>query len=391
MPSPKTLATLTSTLAAALLHLACTADDGGPPNADGTDTEPAATDTEPAATAMSTGDTDPATTGDVTDASGGSDDTTTAAIDETTAGDDSTGEPAEPEVDVLVELDAEAFELPEGLVIDGDDAVVGFAFTGAIERVALEDGARTPFAATPPPPPNTSFVTGVTLDDAGRLYAAVVSFTAELQAGIYRAPAEGGAAELWASDPGLVFPNGLAWDDTGRLFVSDSTAGISTIDADGLVLPWFQDAQLAGDPTACDQDAAFTVGPNGIAWTPEALWVASSDRGILASVAIGPDGEAGAMELVAGPDCTLGGIDGITLDDDGSVIAAVNRQDRLVRIAADGTVTTLVEGPPLDFPASLQWGGRGEDRALYVTSFALDGFLGGLPASPAIVRVRLPE
>ena len=385
MPSRKTLAIMT-----ALLLVSCTADGGEAGSTDGTDTEPAATDTE--AGPASTGDDDaPASTGDsATTADDGVDETTGSSA-ETTGGGDSTGEPAEPEVEVLVQLDAEAFELPEGLAVDGDELVVGFAFTGAIERIALADGARTPFAATPPPPPNTSFVTGVTLDDAGQLYAAVVSFTADLQAGIYRAPAGGGEATLWASDPGLVFPNGFAWDEGGRLFVSDSTAGISTVDAAGTVTPWFSDPELAGDPTACDQDSAFTVGPNGIAWTPEALWVASSDRGILARVAIEAGGEAGAMEIVAGPDCELGGLDGITLDADGSVIGAVNRQDKLVRITESGDVTTIVEDPTLAFPASLQFHGSGADRALYVTAFALDDFLAGNPASPAIVRVALPE
>ena len=300
----------------------------------------------------------------------------------------STGEPGTPQVDVLVELDAELFELPEGLAIDGTDAIVGFAFTGAVERIALADGARTPFAATPPPPPNTSFVTGVTLDADGRLYAAVVSFTPDLTAGIYRAEPGGGDAALWATDPTMVFPNGLAWDDEGRLFVSDSSAGISRIDADGVVTPWFEDDQLAGDPTACDQQAMFTIGPNGIAWTPDALWIASSDRGVLARVAIEADGDAGALELVVGPDCELGGIDGITIDEDGSIVAAVNRQDKIVRIDDTGAITTIVEGDPLAFPASVAFA---DDGALVVTSFALDDFLAGQPASPAILRVHWDE
>lgn len=322
--------------------------------------------------------------GSTTDGSSSTDDAVDTSSDDDDGSSSSTGTPITPEVEVLVELDAAAFELPEGLAIDGTDAIVGFAFTGAVERIALADGTRTPFAATPPPPPNTSFVTGVTLDDEGRLYAAVVSFTPDLTAGIYRAPADGGDATLWATDEGMTFPNGFAWDDDGRLFVSDSTAGISTVDADGVVTPWFADEQLAGDPTACDQQAMFTVGPNGIAWSPDALWVASSDRGILARVPIEANGDAGALELVAGPDCELGGIDGIALDADGTVIAAVNRQDKIVRIDDAGTITTIVEGDPLAFPASLAFA---DDGALVVTSFALDDFLAGQPASPSIVRV----
>lgn len=382
---PRANAFMTSILLLALSG--CTDDGGGSGSSDtGSESSDGSTSTAPTTSIDpdgSSGTTTTATT-DGSSSDGGSSDESSS-----TAADSSTGETGEPTVELLLELDAAAYELPEGLFVDGDEAVVGFAFTGAIERIALADGARTPFAATPPPPANTSFVTGITQDDAGRVYAAVVSFTPELQAGIYRADAEGGDATLWASDPAMVFPNGFAWDDEGRLFVSDSVGGISRIEADGTIEPWFSDPQLAGDPMACGQDAAFTVGPNGIAWTSDALWVASSDQGILATVAIDDTGAAGALELVVGPDCDLGGIDGITLDEDGSVIAAINRQDRIVRITADGDVTTIVEGEPLAFPATVEFGGSGDDRALYVTNFALDDFLAGAPASPSIARVRL--
>jgi sugar lactone lactonase YvrE len=383
MTRPTSFTTMSLLLALA----SCTADDG-----DGSPGDGASSSSEGTTSTLGT-TVDPDSSGGSTTVSP----TTTAgssgsSSDEgSTAGESSSGGPGEVEVELLVELDAAAFELPEGLFIDGDEAVVGFAFTGAIERIALGDGTREPFAATPTPPQNTSFVTGITLDAQGRVYAAVVSFTADLQAGIYRADGDGGDATLWASDPAMLFPNGFAWDDDARLFVSDSTGGVSTVDENGTVTPWFVDDQLAGDPTACDQDAMFTIGPNGIAWTPEALWIASSDQGILARVAIDAEGEAGALELVAGPDCALGGLDGITLDDDGSILGAVNRQDKLVRITQDGTVTTLFEGEPLAFPATLELGGSGDDRALYVTNFALDDFLAGAPASPSIARVRLVD
>jgi sugar lactone lactonase YvrE len=359
-----------------LITLAGCADDG----------DPAATDDTGSSSSSSTGATgDPATTLDTsttTDASESSGELTTSSG--STSGDTSTGEPAEPVVEIVVAFDPAAFELPEGLFVAGDEAIVGHAFTGAIERIALADGTRTPLGATPPPPPDTSFVTGITQDTEGRTYAAVVSFTADLQAGIYRTAAEGGDATLWASDPAIVFPNGFAWDDTGRLFVSDSTGPILAIDDAGEVTQWFADEQLLGDPMACDQSAAFTVGPNGIAWTPDALWVASSDRGILGRVAMEKDGTAGALEIVAGPDCTLGGIDGIALEADGTVVAAINRQDKIVRIEDDGTITTIVEGEPLAFPASLDFG---DDGALYVTNFSLDDLFAGAKPTPSLARI----
>lgn len=309
-----------------------------------------------------------------------------ASTDDTssTAADTSTGEPVVPEIEIVVAYDPAAFELPEGLFLAGGDAIVGHAFTGAIDRVSLTDGTRTPLGATPPPPQDTSFVTGITQDADGRTYAAVVSFTADLQAGIYRTAADGGDATLWASDPAMVFPNGFAWDDAGRLFVSDSTGPIHVVADDGKVTPWLTDDRLLGDPTACDQMAAFTIGPNGIAWTQDALWVASSDKGILAKVAIEADGTAGALEVVVGPNCEIGGIDGIALDEGGDVVAAINRQDKIVRIDDAGTITTIVEGAPLAFPATLDFAA---DGSLYVTNFSLDDVFAGATPTPSLARI----
>ncbi len=356
-----------------LATLAGCADDGDPAAMGDTGSSSSSTATTDdvsttAATTTATTTEDPDTSGDPT----------------TSSTDTSTGEPVAPQVEIVVAFDPDAFELPEGLFVAGGDAIVGYAFTGALERVALADGSRTALGATPPPPPDTSFITGVTQDPDGRTYVALVSFTADLQAGIYRTDVDGGEATLWASDPAIVFPNGFAWDDAGRLFVSDSTGSILTIDAAGEVTPWFADEQLLGDPMACDQQAAFTVGPNGIAWTADALWVASSDRGLLGRVAIEGDGSAGALEIVAGPDCTIGGIDGIVIEADGTVVGAVNRQDKIVRIDGAGTITTLVEGEPLAFPASLDFG---DDGALYVTNFSLDDLFAGAKQTPSLVRI----
>ena len=67
----------------------------------------------------------------------------------------------------------------------------------------------------------------------------------------------------------------------------------------------------------------------------------------------------------------------------------MNRADRVVRIdTASGDISTIAEGAPLDFPASLAFGGEGEDRALYVTSFGLARYLAGEVPSPALVRIK---
>lgn len=316
--------------------------------------------------------------------------TTTTAQSASSAGGGGAGGEA-PTVEVVATFDPAAFELPEGLAIVGDDAYVGFAFTGLVDTLPLEGGARTPFASLPPPPPNTSFMTGVGFDGAGNLYAALVSFTADAQAGIYKTPPAGGAAALFASHAQMVFPNGLAWGPDGTLYVTDSVfGGLFSIDDAGVVAPWLTEPLLGGDPTICGGEPDdIAVGANGVAFTDDALYVAGSDHGVLLRVPVEADGSAGIPVVVAGPDCALAGLDGIVVDDDGSVIGAVNRADRVVRIdTTSGDVSTIAEGAPLDFPASLAFAGQGEDRALYVTSFGLARLLAGEVPSPALVRIK---
>jgi sugar lactone lactonase YvrE len=291
----------------------------------------------------------------------------------------------------LTSFDASAFELPEGLAVRDDELLVGFAFNSMVEQFDLEGGARSPFATLPVPAPNTGFLTGLTSDSAGAVFAALVSFTGDPTAGVYRIPAGGGEPTLFASDAELVFPNGFAWDDAGTLFVTDSaTSKVFRVAPSGAAEVWSSDALLAGDPTVCGgQPEDISVGANGIVWTPEAVFVASSDQALVVRIPVLADGSAGVAEPFTTPDCDLlAGLDGLALDDDGSLVGAVNRSDRLVRINAAGEVEVLLEGPPLDFPASLAFHGSGEERALYVTNFALNRALAGQPASPALLRVR---
>lgn len=381
-PPMKRLSHTAQTAIVALLLAAC-GDDG-----DAT----ASTET----TGASTSATDVSTTDPGSSSGGGSLSTSDGSSSDDGSSDSSGGSSTTSggvglELEAVVAFDPAAFELPEGLVIDGGDAIVGFAFTGAIERVALADGARTPLAVTPTPPPNTSFLTGLGLDGDGVIHAAVASFTADLAPGIYRAPADGGDAELWASDPAMVFPNGLAWADDGALYVTDSAyGGVFVVDAAGIVAPWVQDPLLAGDPTNCGAMGTISVGANGLVWTDGALIVSGNDMGVVLRIPIAEDGTAGTPETIAGPDCALAGIDGIALDDDGSVVAAINRSNRLVRIDDAGAIEVLAEGPPLDFPATVAFAGEGEDRSLVVTNFALAEFSAmGTPA-PALLKATWP-
>ncbi len=343
--------------------------------------------------ATACGDDDAGTGGGTTTSTTSTTSSTTSGATTTSGGQGGGGGAGggELQVEVLKSFDAAQFQLPEGIVVRGSDLFLGFAFTSAVERFELDGSGETPFSTLPVPANSSGFMTGLTVDPAGDVYAALVSFTGDPVPGVYRVPAAGGAPVLFASHPSMVFPNGFAWDDAGTLFVTDSATGtILSIDSNGAATPWLADPILAGDPTACGGQADdLVVGANGVVWTGDALLVANSDKGLVARIPIEADGSAGAVETLAGPDCAkLAGIDGITQDEDGTLVAAINRADRLVRIDEDGAVTTLLEGAPLDFPASVTFAGSGDERALYVTSFALTRALAGEPASPALLRVR---
>lgn len=288
--------------------------------------------------------------------------------------------------ELVATFDPVAGELPEGLVFAADAAYVGFAPTSQVMRVDVGTGKATQYAQLPAPVAGKGFLTGLARSPAGDLYAGLASFVPEVQAGIYRVSQESGEVSLFAKDAALPFPNGLAFDSSGALFATDSgTGSVFRFDASGNAERWASDAALLGDAKACDgAGPGFAIGANGIVVEPDAVYVVNLDQATLLRIPRAKDGSAGPASLVAGPDCeTLGGADGLARAPDGSFVVAVNRQNKLVRVAADGKVRTLAQGEPFDFPASVAY--RGD--TLFATNFALHNASAGLPAHPGLVRV----
>ena len=288
---------------------------------------------------------------------------------------------------VISAFDASKGELPEGLVIRGGNAFVGYAPTGEIVRVDLAGGGVTPFGSVPKPVPNLGFLTGLEVDSDSSVLAALVSFSRDVQPGIYRVPATGGAATLFAKHADMAFPNGLVWDGAGKLFVTDSAAGaVFAITPTGEAVKWTSDAWLKGDKDYCGRGigAAFDIGANGIVLRDGAFYVANSDKAAIVKIPILADGTAGTAEPFVSPDCeALGGADGLALAPNGDIVVADNRQDKLVRVTPEGVVHVVSTGAPLDFPASVAFAGS----SLVTTSFALNRASTGGQAEPALVAL----
>jgi sugar lactone lactonase YvrE len=232
-------------------------------------------------------------------------------------------------------------------------------------------------------------MTGLTLDRNGNLYAALVSFVPEVQAGIYRISSTGGKATLFAKHPQMQFPNGLAFDEHGNLFVSDSGSGsVFRIDPSGAVEQWASSSLLSGSKDTCETNAGgFDIGANGIVVDRDAIYVDNNDKATLIRIARTSRGQAGVPEVFYGPDCAnLGGADGLARDARGDFVVAVNRQNKVVRITHDKKVESVSTDVSLDFPASLVL----DAGTVLLTNFALASASAGKPAKPGLVRLGAP-
>jgi sugar lactone lactonase YvrE len=182
----------------------------------------------------------------------------------------------------------------------------------------------------------------------------------------------------------MVFPNGIAFDDGGQMYVTDSGAGaVFRVDTHGAVTKWASGPLLTGGKDGCGAGKGvgvpFDIGANGIVLDGGAVIVTNTDHGALVRIPIQADGSAGAQAEIAGPSCdVLNGADGVAVAPNGDFIVAVNHQNKLVRIDAAGHVSTVVAGAPLDFPASLSF----DDGTLYVGNFA---FLDA--QNPGVIKV----
>ncbi len=291
----------------------------------------------------------------------------------------------------VAQFDPTKGQVPEGLAIRDGIPYLGFAATSEVTKVNLADGTFTTIATLPKPAAGTGFMTGLSFSakSPGVLYVALVSFAPEVQPGIYQVAAEGGAPTLFAKDPAMPFPNGLVTDDQGNWFVADSTGIVFRISADGkTVEKWATGDLLVGDKDksclamSTGSGLPFPIGANGIVKNGDSYYVTNTDKGLIARIPVGADGKAGTISLFAGPDCaTLGGADGLTVRGT-DLVAADNFKNQIVRIGPTGSVTTIVAGAPLDFPASVTF----EQDTLYVTNFAFLNAQTG-KGNPGLMRI----
>ena len=239
---------------------------------------------------------------------------------------------------------------------------VGFYNTGEIWKLT-PSGKHGIFATLDVTSTNGGGLVGLALDDEGSIYACDGSGNAATN-GIWKVDKHGNTSMLAATDP-AGFPNAIAIDQAGNLFVSDSYLGeILKITPSGQVEVWVQSSLLL---------PVYAYGANGVEFDGGALFVANTDKGLIVRIPVAADGSAGAPTVfVQSP--MLAGADGIAFDVLHNLYVAVDFQNMIVEVSPSGAITTLATASEgLDFPASTSFGQTsGERTSLYWTSGGWD-------------------
>ncbi|MFJ7216389.1 hypothetical protein [Amycolatopsis sp. NPDC098790] len=269
----------------------------------------------------------------------------------------------------IVPLDPVTGQQPENIALEPDgSADLTFAWSGEIGRVT--PGGRVSVIARVPVPADGDvpvvhrklFLGGIVRAPGGDLYFAVSTGTAAT--GLYRVR-PGGTPVKVASLPPSGFQNGVARDPaTGDLFVADSFGSTVWRVSHGRVTA-FATGELLAPVTG--------FGANGIKVHAGAVWVSNLDRGTLVRFPL-----TGAPGRVVASG--LGPIDDFAFHG-GTIVAAINQDNRVVTIGRDGVRTILSTSDGLANPTAVAV--RGD--AVYVTDGA---YFGG---SPNLLRTSLPR
>jgi sugar lactone lactonase YvrE len=241
---------------------------------------------------------------------------------------------------------------------------------------------------------------GLVVTANGDLY---VAMAAGADKGVWRVDREG-QKELLPKSNKIFFANGLAFDDRGTLYVTESVSvvslpprgpgGIWRIPRGGQAELWMRDELLRGTGAL---GQPVWIGANGIAYYHGNLYVTNTEKGTVVRIPVWPDGSVGLPEKWAELEDPLPGSplatkfpgvmgDGVALDVHGNLYVAVLTRSAVVRInLLDKSQETVAAIPlsPLDFPASLVFGtGKGERTNLFVTNLGMGGWVG-----PGLVKI----
>jgi sugar lactone lactonase YvrE len=281
------------------------------------------------------------------------------------------------EIETLVTFDVAAGELPEGVAVDkrGNIFVSLIAPVSEIRKITPSGGQTTladlGLGGFGP--------LGLAVDAPGNVYAAAATFDPATQ-GVYRITPDGSPMRLPGTGA-IAFPNGVAFDQRGNLYVSDSTGAVWRIPRGGAAELWSDDPLLVGDGSA---GAGMPVGANGITFRTSEIVVGNTDLATLVSIPILPSGDAGEASAII-EDPAILGIDGLTVDVHGTIYACVIAQSTIVRVGEDGIETLADTDDGINGASSIAFGqGHRDHKSLYGVNFGI------FSPSPTPSLFRLP-
>lgn len=267
---------------------------------------------------------------------------------------------------VVTHFDLAKGQMPENAVIEPNGSV-DVTFAAARQVARIDRHGVTHVLATLPNPSdggvNTPVLgfpltTGLFRADDGTLYFLYATGTADLT-GLWRLRPGSATPQRIAALPADGLPNGLAFDPRSRSFyITDSVLGtIWSVPANG--------GRATAWSTAPELAAQGFLGVNGARVREGALWVTNLDQGTVVSLSLRDGHRAGTPTVRA---TGLQGIDDFAFTGRGNeILAALNGPGKVVRIAADGTSTTVLDASDgLQNPTSVAI--RGKD--VYVPSAA---------------------
>jgi sugar lactone lactonase YvrE len=268
----------------------------------------------------------------------------------------------------VVAFDPAAQETPENLAIARDGTTyVSLAFASEIRRIAPDGAQRTLTVPT-----MGGITVGVAIDRHANGLDVAVRSPDPAAAGIWRVPLASFAHPTRiAALPTSSFPNGIAFDSAGTLYIADSNRGViwRLVPGASQATAWSESTLLA--PTGSSFMNFPLPGANGIKVQHSRVYVSNTSTDNILTIPIRSDDEAGHVAVE---------FRGIEADDfafaaNGDLYIAENPPSELVHVTPSGDVKRLAtRADGLDNPSAVAFDPRpGERKRLYITNSAYFG------------------